>query len=59
VCAGIDATHGRAVIVMDGDLQDPPEVFEQFIERWRAGYEVVFDLPSGLAGGAAVDSSTS
>jgi len=42
VCAGIDATCGRAVIVMDGDLQDPPEVFEQFIERWRAGYEVVY-----------------
>jgi dolichol-phosphate mannosyltransferase len=42
VCAGIDATRGRAVFVIDGDLQDPPEVFDRFIERWRAGYEVVY-----------------
>jgi polyisoprenyl-phosphate glycosyltransferase len=42
VCAGIEAARGRAVIVMDGDLQDPPEVFDQFIERWRAGHEVVY-----------------
>ncbi len=42
VSAGIDASRGQAVIVMDGDLQDPPEVFAQFLERWRAGYEVVY-----------------
>jgi dolichol-phosphate mannosyltransferase len=42
VCAGIDATRGRAVIVMDGDLQDPPEVFDQFIGCWENGFEVVY-----------------
>jgi glycosyltransferase involved in cell wall biosynthesis len=42
ITAGIDHTRGQAVIVMDGDLQDPPEVLEQFIERWRAGNDVVF-----------------
>ena len=42
VCAGIDAARGRAVIVMDGDLQDPPEVFAQFLDCWRSGYQVVY-----------------
>jgi dolichol-phosphate mannosyltransferase len=42
VCAGIDAARGQAVIVMDGDLQDPPEVFEQLVARWREGFEVVY-----------------
>jgi len=42
VCAGIDAARGQAVFVIDGDLQDPPEVFGQFIARWREGFEVVY-----------------
>jgi glycosyltransferase involved in cell wall biosynthesis len=42
VCAGIDNASGKAVILMDGDLQDPPEVFELFVNRWREGYEVVY-----------------
>ncbi len=42
VCAGIDAALGRAVIVMDGDLQDPPELFEEFLQRWQAGFDVVY-----------------
>lgn len=42
VCAGIDAARGQAVIVMDGDLQDPPEVFDKLLQRWRAGYDVVY-----------------
>jgi dolichol-phosphate mannosyltransferase len=40
--AGIDVAQGRAVVLMDGDLQDPPELIEQFVERWRAGYDVVY-----------------
>jgi dolichol-phosphate mannosyltransferase len=40
--AGLDHARGRAVVVMDGDLQDPPELIEQFLEKWRAGYEVVY-----------------
>jgi glycosyltransferase involved in cell wall biosynthesis len=42
VSAGLDHARGRAVIVMDADLQDPPEVIPQFIEKWRAGIQVVY-----------------
>jgi dolichol-phosphate mannosyltransferase len=42
VSAGLDHARGRAVMVMDGDLQDPPEVIPQFVERWRKGYDVVY-----------------
>lgn len=42
ITAGIDHSRGRAVMVMDGDLQDPPEVIPQFVERWREGYDVVY-----------------
>jgi dolichol-phosphate mannosyltransferase len=42
VSAGIDYGRGRAIIVMDGDLQDPPEVIPEFIRKWREGYEVVY-----------------
>lgn len=42
VCAGIDAARGQAVIVMDGDLQDPPEMIGQFVQCWQSGYEVVY-----------------
>ncbi len=42
VSAGIDHARGQAVILMDGDLQDPPEVLPQFIATWRQGYEVVY-----------------
>jgi dolichol-phosphate mannosyltransferase len=42
VSAGIDHACGKAVIVMDGDLQDPPEVLDRFITAWRQGHEVVY-----------------
>ena len=40
--AGIDIAQGQAVVLMDGDLQDPPELIAQFVERWRQGYDVVY-----------------
>lgn len=40
--AGLDIAQGQAVVLMDGDLQDPPELIEQFLERYRAGYDVVY-----------------
>jgi glycosyltransferase involved in cell wall biosynthesis len=40
--AGIDAARGDAVIPMDVDLQDPPELIPQFIGKWREGYKVVY-----------------
>jgi len=42
VSAGLDHAAGRAVVVMDADLQDPPEVLPRLIERLREGYDVVF-----------------
>jgi dolichol-phosphate mannosyltransferase len=42
VTAGIDYAAGRAVVLIDADLQDPPEVILEMIERWKAGYEVVY-----------------
>jgi dolichol-phosphate mannosyltransferase len=44
VSAGIDHASGRAVVVMDGDLQDPPEFLASLIARWRAGFEVVYAI---------------
>jgi dolichol-phosphate mannosyltransferase len=40
--AGLDHAAGRAVVLMDGDLQDPPEVLDQLVAAWRAGNEVVY-----------------
>ncbi len=42
VTAGLDYAQGDAVIVIDADLQDPPEVILQMIARWKEGYEVVY-----------------
>ena len=40
--AGLDMARGDAVVLMDGDLQDPPELIGAFLERWREGYDVVY-----------------
>jgi polyisoprenyl-phosphate glycosyltransferase len=42
ITAGLDYSSGQAVVVMDADLQDPPEVIPQLIEQWHKGYDVVF-----------------
>lgn len=44
VTAGIDYANGKAVVLIDADLQDPPEVILEMIERWKAGYEVVYGV---------------
>lgn len=41
ITAGIDHANGDALIVIDGDLQDPPEVFPRLIEKWKAGADIV------------------
>jgi polyisoprenyl-phosphate glycosyltransferase len=40
--AGLDIASGEAIVLMDGDLQDPPELIESFVARWRDGYDVVY-----------------
>lgn len=42
ITAGLDHSSGQAVIVMDADLQDPPELIPQLIEQWRKGFDLVF-----------------
>jgi dolichol-phosphate mannosyltransferase len=44
ITAGLDCAAGDATIIMDGDLQDPPELAHELIERWREGYEVVYAI---------------
>lgn len=40
--AGVDAARGRAVVIIDADLQDPPEVIPEMLAAWRDGFEVVY-----------------
>ena len=42
ITAGLDYARGEAVVVMDADLQDPPEVVLQMVEKWREGFDVVY-----------------
>ena len=42
VTAGLDYTRGEAVTIIDADLQDPPEVILDLIEKWQEGYQVVY-----------------
>jgi len=50
VTAGLEHARGDAVVIIDADLQDPPQVIPEMIERWRDGYEVVYGLRAGRAG---------
>jgi polyisoprenyl-phosphate glycosyltransferase len=42
VTAGLNFSRGQVVVVMDGDLQDPPELILDMVEQWRQGYQVVY-----------------
>jgi len=42
ITAGVDRAAGDCVVVIDSDLQDPPEVIADMVEKWRAGYDVVY-----------------
>ena len=44
ISAGVDFASGDAVVLMDGDLQHPPEVVPEFVAKWREGYEVVYGV---------------
>lgn len=50
ITAGCDYAEGDAVIVMDADLQDPPEVLLRMIDRWREGYDVAYAVRTKRAG---------
>ncbi len=50
VTAGLDHARGDAVVIIDADLQDPPEVILQLLEKWREGYQVVYAVRSERRG---------
>jgi len=50
ITAGVDYARGRAVVLMDADLQDPPEIVLEMVARWRAGYDVVYGRRRTRAG---------
>ncbi len=50
ITAGLDFAVGDAVVIMDGDLQDPPELVAEMAERWREGYDVVYAVRSARPG---------
>ena len=51
--AGLDGARGRAVVVMDADLQDPPELIPALLAKHREGYEVVYAVRTRRAGESA------
>lgn len=50
VTAGIDHARGQAVVLIDADLQDPPEVIGEMLARWREGYHVAFGVRTDRRG---------
>jgi polyisoprenyl-phosphate glycosyltransferase len=48
--AGMDAARGDAIVLMDADLQDPPEVIPQLVAKWRDGFDVVYAVRSDREG---------
>lgn len=58
VTAGIDAACGDAVVLIDADLQDPPEVVHEMIAKWREGYDVVYGTRTERPGESAFKLAT-
>ncbi|MGE5236720.1 MAG: glycosyltransferase family 2 protein [Acidobacteriota bacterium] len=56
--AGLDHARGQAVVIMDADLQDPPEVIPELLARWRAGSEVVYAVRTSREGETAFKRAT-
>ena len=50
ITAGMDYAQGDAVVIIDADLQDPPELIEDMIAKWREGYEVVYAVRADRRG---------
>jgi glycosyltransferase involved in cell wall biosynthesis len=50
ITAGLDHARGEAVVLMDSDLQDPPELIPELVARWKQGYDVVYAQRRGRPG---------
>jgi polyisoprenyl-phosphate glycosyltransferase len=58
ISAGIDHARGEAVAVIDADLQDPPEVVVEMVQKWREGYDVIYGLRTSREGETAFKLAT-
>jgi dolichol-phosphate mannosyltransferase len=58
VTAGIDAASGDAVVLIDADLQDPPEAIHEMVRRWREGYDVAYGTRTERDGESAFKLAT-
>lgn len=58
ISAGIDHALGDCVVVIDADLQDPPEVIAGMVDQWRHGFDVVYGVRSDRAGETAIKLAT-
>ncbi len=58
ITAGLDYSRGQAVIIMDADLQHPPEVFPLLLQKWREGYDVVYAVKAERGGEGAFKRGT-
>jgi polyisoprenyl-phosphate glycosyltransferase len=58
ITAGMDAAAGEAIVVMDADLQDPPEIVGEMIAKWKEGFEVVYARRLSRAGESAFKRTT-
>ena len=58
ITAGLDHARGDAVVIMDGDLQDPPEVVPALAEKWREGFDVVYAVRDDREGESRVKLTT-
>src|SRR5207253_1735582 len=56
--AGMDYARGEVVVVIDSDLQDPPEVIPRVIEEWRRGFQVVYGVRGEREGETAFKLAT-
>jgi glycosyltransferase involved in cell wall biosynthesis len=54
IAAGLDHARGQAVVIMDADLQHPPETIERFVELWRQGYVMVYGQRTDRVGESKV-----
>jgi dolichol-phosphate mannosyltransferase len=50
VTAGVDEAAGDAIVIIDADLQDPPELIPEMVERWQQGYDVVYGVRKRRSG---------
>ncbi len=57
--AGLDQVDADAVVIIDADLQDPPELIPVFVQHWREGYDVVYGTRSARAGETRLKKFTS